>query len=236
MPRNIVKIKGELFQVKNRYCAFADIGGVSKDADYSSLSVMDRYWMLFNGSPQIALDWHGHLDQDLFAWKAAQICHVYGDCLLAIETNSLRKEKPQTEGDHFLTVLDQIKDHYDNLFIRNQMDKIDKDWIPKYGFFTGAGEKNMILSSLRSGLRDENYVEFDFEAIQEFEWYEMKDDGTFGAVDGQHDDRVITRAGAYWLATSYPDLGPVKLVPYLTEEEKKEKRKKKNNIISEATL
>ncbi len=234
MPRPIVEVKGEKFRVVNRYCGFGDIGGTSKNADYSSFTIMDRFQMLYGGWPEIALDWHGHLDQDLFAWEAAQICFLYDKCLLALEANSLKKEKADSEGDHFFTVLDTIKDHYDNLYIRNQVDNVMKDWVPKYGFWTGHGSKDMILSTLRAGLREGQYTERDFEALQEYEYFEVKTDGELGAIDGEHDDRVISRAGAYWLATKY--MSPVKLIPYLTDDEKRKNRKGRGGVLTEATI
>ncbi len=232
MPKPLVRVKGVLHHCVNRYCIFGDIGGVSDGADFSSLTVIDRYWMHLGGWPELAADWHGHLDQDLFAWVAAQLGHLYDNALLALETNSLRKEK--SAGDHFLTILDNIKDHYDNIFIRNQMDSTQKDWLPKYGFHTNQGSKDMILSTLRAGLRDDQFIERQGSACDEYEWFERKKDGSLGAIDGKNDDKVITRAGSYWLAMKY--MPPVKLIPYVTPEERREKRKSRNAIISEATL
>jgi len=93
-------------RMANRYCVFVDIGGRSEKADYSVIKVFDRYWMIEGGVPEVVAAWCGHLDQDLIAWKAAQIAKFYDNALLAVETNSLRKEN--TEGDHFLTILDEI--------------------------------------------------------------------------------------------------------------------------------
>jgi hypothetical protein len=231
MPKPLVKVKGKLHHCVNRYCVFGDIGGVSDKADFSSLTVLDRYWMLYGGWPEVAADWHGHIDQDLFAWIAAQLGYLYDNALMALETNSLRKEK--SSGDHFLTVLDNIKDHYDNLYIRNDFESTNKDYIPKYGFHTNSGSKDMILSSLKAGLRDDQFVERQSGACDEFEWFERKKDGTLGAIDGKNDDKVITRAGAYWLATKY--MPPVKLIPYESPEERRNKRRNKGPI-SEATI
>lgn len=232
MPKPLVKVKGVLYHCLNRYCIFGDIGGVSDGADFSSLTVLDRYWMQYGGWPELAADWHGHIDQDLFAWVAAQLGHLYDNALMALETNSLRKEK--SSGDHFLTILDNIKDHYDNLYIRNDFESINKDYIPKYGFHTNAGSKDMILSTLRAGLRDEQFIERQASACDEFEWFERKKDGTLGAIKGKNDDKVITRSGAYWLAMKY--MPPVKLVEYVSPEDRKKNRSNRNTIISEATL
>ena len=231
-PKPIVTIKGEKFHCINRYCMFGDIGGVSDGADFSSLTVLDRYWMLHGGWPELAADWHGHLDQDLFAWVGAQLGWMYDNALFALETNSLKKVK--SSGDHFLTVLDNIKNYYDNLYIRNDFESINKDWIPKYGFHTNAGTKDMILGSFRAGMRDDQYIERQAGACDEFEWFERKKDGGFGAIDGKHDDKVVTRSGAYWLAVKY--MAPMKLVPYFSPEQRKVKNANKHRPIIESTI
>lgn len=232
MPRPIVKIDGKLMHVLNRYCVFGDIGGTTDKADYSSLTVLDRMPMFYGGWPELAADWHGHLDQDLFSWVGAQLAWLYDKALFAIETNSLRKEK--SSGDHFLTVLDNIKDHYDNLYIRNEFERIDKEWVPKYGFHTNTGTKDMILSCLRAGLRDHQYVERQKGACDEMDWYERKEDGKLGAIEGKNDDKVITRAGAYWLAIKY--MPAVTMIPFVTAEERKANRRNRRGPISEAVI
>lgn len=199
-------------EFENRYCAFADIGGRSKDADYSVIKVFDRYWMMEGGDPEVVAVWHGHLDQDLFAWKCAQICTLYDNALLAIEVNSLKKE--ETEGDHFLTVLDEIAPHYKNLFARNDLEKIGDSYVPRYGFHTNVKTKGLIINSLNAAARERmmkskgqqegrSYTERDQRAVTEMSYYETKPNGSQGAVDGEHDDHVIVTAGGVWLSNSF---------------------------------
>jgi len=211
--------------VKNRYCAFVDIGGRNDKADWSIISVFDRYWSIDGGIPERVATWRGHLDQDLVAWKAAQIAKWYNEALLAVETNSLKTQK--SEGDHFLTVLDEIAPYYDNLYARIDPEKINQGVPVKYGFHTNMSTKPMIIDTLNAALRDTLYVERDSRACDEMDYYEIKNNGSYGAVEGQHDDIVITTAGALWLAIKYMDM-PVVI------EEKLVKKKKK--IINEATF
>jgi hypothetical protein len=49
-------------------------------------------------------------------------------------------------------------------------------------------------------MRDDGYEERSAAACNEFDMYEHKPDGTMGAQVGQHDDYVISRAGALWLS------------------------------------
>lgn len=207
-------------KIKNRIGAFVDIGGISKNADYSTIKLVDRAPMIYGEDPEVIAVWHGHLDQDLFAWKCAQLCMAYAQPeigeypLLAFEINSLTtKEK---EGDHSLTILDTIKDYYPNLFIRNDEEKVGDEFVPKYGFATVKKNKGLIITAHKGAMREKllaltdeqegwGYVERDEQACDEFDWYEVKDNGTMGAIDGKKDDRVMTTAGAVWLAISYMD-------------------------------
>ncbi len=233
-PEPFIVYKGKRWLVQDRFCGFADIGGINRKADYSCIKILDRKWMLWGGIPETAAIWHGHLDQDLFAWKCAQLGKWYNNMLLAIEANSLKKEK--ADGDYFITVLDNIAPHYDNLFIRNNHEAINSDYIPKYGFQTGRGNKEMIITSLLGAFRgDVNgyplYNERDEDTLDECDWYERKPDGSMGAVEGKKDDRVVITAGAYWLATKY--MSPPTLIPYTDPGDKKSFNR---TIINEATI
>ena len=45
-------------------------------------------------------------------------------------------------------------------------------------------------------------IERDIRAIKEMNWYEKKEDGTLGAMEGQHDDHVIATAGVFHIAAT----------------------------------
>lgn len=215
-------------KIANRYCAFADIGGRTHKADYSVVKVFDRFWMIEGGYPTVVATWRGHLDQDLFAWKAAQIAKWYNNALLAVETNSLRNKGDQ-EGDHSYTILYTIADHYTNLFSRISPDGV-KEGVPvKYGFHTNHSTKEQIIDCLNGALRDNTYVERDIRAYYEMETYERKPDGTMGAVDGRKDDLVICTAGGLWLASEYKGLEPPKEIIETYG-------KSRGSIISEASF
>lgn len=207
-------------KIKNRICGFADIGGTSSKADYSTLGLIDREPMIYGNDPELIAAWHGHLEQDLFAWKMAQLCMIYSQPeiaeypLLAFEIQSLKKKLE--EGNHSLTILDSIKDYYPNLFIRNDEEKVGDEFIPRYGFHTNVKTKGMIIDTLKSALRERylrdteeqeqwGYIERDSEALDEMSWYEAKDNGELGAIQGKKDDRVIRTAGGLWLALRYMD-------------------------------
>jgi hypothetical protein len=192
----------------NRFCGFLDPAkGHSNSADFGVLTIIDRLPMLKGQACELAARWRGRLDQDLVAWTSATICRWYHNALLAVEINAMHHK---LEEDQSHTILDEIADYYDNLYFRQSVEDIQYKRPRKYGFHTGAADKNMILSALNEALRDTTYIERDSEAINELDSYEEKPNGKTGAVEGAHDDIVISAAGAVWLANSYME--PVKII------------------------
>lgn len=207
-------------KVSDRYIAFADIGGVWRGADYNVLKVLDRYWMMEGGDPETVAVWYGHEDKDLFGWICAQICTKYDNALLAFETNSYDKDRRR--DDHFMTVVEKIAEFYPNLYIRNKPDRVGDDYVPIYGFHTNSLTKNAMIDDLFGASRErynkdlnkkDGYclIERDIRAIKEMNWYEKKEDGTLGAMEGQKDDHVMATAGAFHIAVTKMPL-PVEII------------------------
>lgn len=190
----------------HRYAMFVDIGGRHSKADKSEIVVLDRFPITQGWSPEVVFSWTGNIDQDVVAWKAAQIGMLYHKALIAVEINSLKKTQKDGGGDtdHFLTILDEIKDHYPNLYTRTSPEKVREGVPVQYGFHTNRSTKPMIIDALNAALRDETYIERESEACDQMDMYEVKEDGSYGAVEGQKDDKVINRAGVVWLSSNMP--------------------------------
>jgi hypothetical protein len=214
-------------EIENRYIVAVDIGGRTDLADFSTVRVLDRYWLMYNGEPEMVASWKGHLDQDLFAWVAVQIAEFYNHALFIVETNSLRKEKLSSEGDHYLTILDEIAEYYDNVFTRITPEKVKGNPPVLYGLHMGHN-KVMIIDSLNGALRDQSYIERDIRVLDECDCYEYKSDGTMGAVEGMHDDLVIPTAICIWASESTLTIGMPK--------ERTHRQVKKSKIVSEASI
>ena len=191
-------------KVRDRYLVVVDIGGTSEKADYSVITVIDRYEQMYNGCPEIVAEWYGHIDHDQLAWRAAQIATYYDKALLVIESNTLETE--YTEGDHFQYILSEISDYYDNLYSRTSEEKIKQGAPVKYGFHTNKSTKTSVVDFLKKALRDVLYYERSLEACSEYDVFELKDDGTFGAADKCHDDLVMTRAIGLFVCYNEMDL------------------------------
>ena len=183
--------------ITNRYLVVVDIGGRSKGADWSVIVVFDRLFMMEGGKPVVVAQWHGHTDMDILAWKSAQIAAFYDNALLVIESNTLETHDKErnVDGDQSKYILNQIKDAYDNLYARKQSEEDIRQGLPrKYGFHTNVSTKPVIISTLTKVIRDAFYVERDEECLNEYLCYEKKKNGAFGAINGKHDDLLMTRA------------------------------------------
>lgn len=181
--------------VSNRYLVVVDIGGRSERSDYSVIAVIDRMFMIDGGRPSIVAQWYGHIDMDLLAWKAVQIAKYYDNALLVIESNTADSRDGHTEGDQSTYLLSIIRTVYSNLYARKQSEDEIREKAPlKYGFHVGRHNKPTIISSLQRAIRDAEYVERDENCLDEYLTYERKENGAWGAIDGKHDDILMTRA------------------------------------------
>lgn len=184
-------------KVRHRYLVVVDIGGRSSKADYSVIVVFDRLFMIDGGKPSVVAQWYGHIDMDILAWKAAQVAAYYDNALLVIESNTLETHDRErsVEGDQSGYILNQIGGVYDNLYARKQSEEEIIERAPKkYGFHTNVATKPMIISNLIEIVREGMYTERDERCIDEYLTYERKQNGSYGAIVGKHDDLLMTRA------------------------------------------
>ncbi len=185
-------------RITDRYEVVVDIGGRSSKADWSVICVIDRYWMMVGERPTVCAQWYGHTDMDLLAWKAVQIAEYYDHALLVIESNTLetRDDAHWLEGgDQSSYILHEIREVYDNLYARRASSEDIMLRRPvKYGFHTNIKTKPEIISSLVEVVREQLYVERDERCLDEYLTYVRRQNGSYGAVEGQHDDLLMTRA------------------------------------------
>jgi hypothetical protein len=213
--------------ISDRYVAAMDIGGRTHDADWTVIRVIDRYWMIDGGKPEVVATWRGHIDQDLAAWIGIQIAKLYNDALFIPESNTYDKGRETAEGDHFLTILDEVVEYYPNIYVRTDPEKIRQGAPVKYGFHTNVSTKPMIINHLNGILREGMYVEPYAMACDEMDTFEIKPNGTYGAVEGCHDDIVMPTAIGLWAAFKY--MPPPKEIA-------QRKPPKRKGRITEATI
>lgn len=191
--------------IQDRYLVVVDPQkGASKGADYSDIVVIDRYWRIHGGLDEVVAEWHGHIDKDLLAWKAAQLSTLYDNALLVIERNTYDNDKGKTM-DQGEFIIDTIYEHYDNMYIYVPMGRVIERDSPSIGFFTNKGTKPAIVNHLIAAVRDLSYVERNETALNEFATYEKKTDGNWGAMKGKNDEHVIVRAIGLWISSTQMD-------------------------------
>ena len=216
----------EKSDVRNRYIVSVDVGGVSDKADYSCILVADRLAMLDGGVPEIAACWHGHIEHDKLAWKAVEIAKLYDNALLVIEANTLETE--HTEGNNFEYILSEVADKYSNLYCRTSEQEINQGRPRRWGFHTNSSTKPMVINFLIKALRDGLYIERCQETTFELDVYELKENGKeMGAIEGNHDDRVMATAILIWACYD---------TPIYHKQTDNSRAKSKTRIVSEASI
>ncbi len=210
---------------RDRYIVTVDVGGISDKADYSCIVVADRLAMRDGGIPEIVACWHGHIEHDKLAWKAVELARVYGNALLIIEANTLETEG--TEGDNFEYILNEIAGIYSNLYSRTSQQEIRQGRPRRWGFHTNSSTKPMVINFLIKAMRDSLYIERCIETTYELDLYELKENGKeMGAVEGNHDDRVMATAILIWACYNYPIASRNNIVT----------NRHKTRIVSEASI
>lgn len=180
-------------RLENRYLTVVDVGGRSAKADWSVIAVFDR---MGEEGPHLAAQWRGHIDHDLLAANAARIAAWYDNALLVIESNTLetRDLERNVDGDQAPFILRELEASYPNLYRRRA-----KGGVRKPGFHTNVMTKPMVIGCLVKSVREGLYVERDMAAIDELIQYERKQNGSYGASIGCHDDILMTRAIAMYI-------------------------------------
>ena len=190
-------------RLRNRYVVAVDIGGRSRKADFSVIAVFDRRDMLTGGIPAIVAQWRGHTDHDLLAWKAVQIAAYYDNALLVVESNTLETEC--TEEMHSGYILDTIAQNYRNLYARRHAGgEIGNQAPQRWGFHMNRATKLLLINHQINILRQNGYIERDAEACHEYDVFERKPNGSFGAKEGEHDDILITRCIGTYICCEEP--------------------------------
>ena len=188
-------MRGE--RVADRYLAVVDIGGRSQSSDWSVVAVFDRLPMISGGKPEIVAQWRGHVDFDLLAWNAARIAKYYDNALLVIESNTLETHDPFRSGgsEQSSFLLNRLRGAYPRLYARKRSETDIREGVPvKYGFHTNTATKPMVISMLVQAIREGLYVERDEKCLSEYLAYEQRQNGSYGALPGNHDDLLMTRA------------------------------------------
>lgn len=176
-----------------RYVVAVDVGGRTLKADWSVIAVLS-----LGERPEVVAQWRGHTDHDLLVWKAAAIATYYNSAVLAFESNSLEHAGAGMAPDQGAYFLDQLADVYPNLYYRQSA---GEDAGRRPGFHTNRATKQMIITGLIAAVRDGSYIERDPGLLDELAAYRLQPNGVYEAADRCHDDMLMTRAIALYVAS-----------------------------------
>lgn len=216
--------------VLDRYLVIVDVcKGQTERADFADILVIDRMYMMYGEPPTVVAEWHGHIDMDKLAWKAAQVAAYYNDALLVIESNTLETNNTKGEAEYILTLIHDV--YGDQLYARKQSAEDIKEGAPrKYGYHTNPLTKKVIIHNLKAIVREHLYVEREEECLDEYLTYVENEKGGFEAMEGYHDDRLMTRAIGMQICYHEMEL------PRIIKRPKKSVLKKRKKAVSAATI
>ncbi|MCH5219909.1 MAG: hypothetical protein J1F20_05000 [Muribaculaceae bacterium] len=181
-----------------QYVAVVDVGGRSRNADWSVIAVMSA-----DTRPEVVAQWRGHIDHDLLADKAIKIARRYNDALLVIESNSL---ETADESSVSASVLEWVYNTYPYTYVRPRDFKGVRP-SPGIGFHANRHSKTIALDLLIAAVRDNTYIERDAMACDELATYCRQPNGSYAARRGFHDDILMTRAIALYVMNDL-SIGP----------------------------
>lgn len=196
---------------KHRYLVTVDVGGRTDRADFSCITVVDRWPLRFGGALEVVARWHGHVRYDELAHKAVAVAKYYNNALLAFESNTFDKKRGEAseyvqEGDHIRGILSTID--YDNLYMRpsTNPEDIKAGRMTKIGFNTNKKTKQDMIDNFVVVFEDDKFIDPDARFYEEAFIYVQREDGSYGNMEGKnnHDDIFMTDMIAALISNDMP--------------------------------
>lgn len=172
----------------HRYIIGADVAEGLATGDYSTASVLD----LSTGDEVATL--HGHWNEHDFAVRLRDLSKRYNGALLGVERNN--------HGHAVLTTLIYELAYSQYLYFHQDYDQQGKI-TKKPGWITSSKTKPIALSTLQQALLDAPDTFHDGAFFGECNTFVYHDNGSIGAQDECHDDRVMARAIAQEIFKSF---------------------------------
>jgi hypothetical protein len=170
-------------QAKAEYVIFADVAeGIEvkeRDSDYSSIDVLRCDTL-----EQVA-HWHGRIGPELLDNEILKLAWYYNEAFVGVEKNNMG-----------YGVVAALKDTYGRLYINMVHDRNGKEITREFGWRTTTKTKPLMINGLSDCINESSLRINHLSSIEECRRYSIHPDGTLGAPTGQHDDRVISLAGA----------------------------------------
>lgn len=196
---------------EHQYMVTVDVGGRSLNSDFSVVAVFDR-----EPPMTVCAQWRGHCDHDRLADIAMAVATRYNDALLVVESNTLETSAESQSG---AGILAQLQECYPALYCRSCADAYGTGSFMRPGLHTNRHTKAVMIDLLIKALRKhpapehmpstdddrgDYYIERDAEACNELAAYVCLPNGSYAAPHPRHDDILMTRAMALYIASLEP--------------------------------
>ena len=131
------------------------------------------------------------MEDEYFGEQILCLARYYNEALISIESN------------YTLVPIKTIvlKYGYTNFYMREKWSGTSDVPITKYGFETTRQTKRAIVEELVALMRSDPERELDVDTLNEMTYFVKKDDGKMEAIDGKHDDLVVSLAIAHYCST-----------------------------------
>lgn len=178
--------QGEVAEMR-QYSIGGDTAGLGDD--YYTAKVVG------NDNLQTAATLHKQrIDEDKYADQLYCLGWYYHWALIGIETNY-----------SYVPTRELAELNYPNLYQRERLDTTYKEMQKVLGFETNKTTKQVILQALIVAVRDNPATECDINTLKEMLTFVRKENGKQEAQEGYHDDLVMAKAIANFVATQQGD-------------------------------
>ena len=131
-----------------------------------------------------------NMDEDVYAEQLICLGKYYHDALIGVEINYSREPMRIIAQEY----------GYVNVYMREKLDGVHDEVVLDAGFNTTPKTRPIIIAELVRLFRDDPEIECDSETLKEMNSFVKKANGRQEALDGFHDDLVMSLAIAHFVA------------------------------------
>ena len=157
-------------------------------SDFCSAHIVNRKTWKMAGT------FHGRIKSNQFGTELNKLGYFFNKALIAVEANNMGQS----------TVDRLVELDYPNLYRRQRFNKEEKKVTDEYGWWTDAKTKALLIGYMQDLIRTEQLDMPDIKTIDEMITFIRATDGGMEASEGNHDDRVMSAMGAYYVLKISP--------------------------------
>jgi hypothetical protein len=183
---------------KHLYAVGADVAEGLVNGDWSVALVLD------DDTGEVVAMYRNRIKPEFYARQLALLGNYYGEAYIAVEVNF---------SSDF--IVDDLKEHYSNLYTRERRERIFDLPTLEVGFRTTASTRPRIITQLRRyfGSTEKPLLIYSPLILNEMAVFEEDDKGKLQAAKGKFDDTVMALAIAIESASTMPKFRKTDYVP-----------------------